>query len=238
MNAFHAKMLKLWLAISTQRLVEKEFSSTVAKISLYEPSTDKGLWLIGNRLKHLDIYKAIWLSPAQRMRNSIWLIYGRHFPWVLDVHTIGWANNSILVQQRFKPEEYYGIHIQKFCQWRAAPQTAEAFEIKFSFFLLKILFIRRDQPTCTLTHYSSAFEVLQRMYLTIIQECKNASAIKDAAYRDILQFIATRAVQEWYGDLRCEEKRLFKHKKLEDWKKSLMELRWVAVEIKTENSMK
>ena len=53
------------------------------------------------------------------------------------------------------------------------------------------------------------------------QECREASAAKDAAHRDTLQSVATRAVRERYRDLRREEKRLHKRKKREAERREL-----------------
>ena len=47
------------------------------------------------------------------------------------------------------------------------------------------------------------------------QECRDATAEKDSAYKATLQSVVTRAVMERYREKRREERRLFRRKKQE-----------------------
>ena len=227
------------------------FGSTVGKFSLHDVTSANGLRLIdfaaarnmvisSTRFQHLDIHKATWLSPDQRTRNQIdhVLIDGRHSSSILDVLTIRGANmdsDHFLVAAKVRTritstKKSPASNRRKFAIDKLqSPQTSEAFASQVSTLLAENPPLSDDINQ----HWESISQCMRTAAENVLgyyrplrndwydQECREAAAAKDAAYKDTLQSIATRAVRERYRELRREEKRLFRRKKREAERREL-----------------
>ena len=221
------------------------FGPTVGKFSLHDETTDNGMRLIdfaaarnmvvsSTRFQHADIHKATWLSPDQRTRNQIdhVVIDGRHASSVMDVRAIRGANidsDHYLVAAKVRTRLCAAKNIRSATQRKLdveklhSQRTADAFATRLSLLLTESN-PRLDDICAQWTHISrsirtAAEEVLgyhrPRRNQWYDQECRDATAVKDAAYRATLQSVVTRAVKERYREKRREERRLFRQKKRE-----------------------
>ncbi|XP_043064095.1 uncharacterized protein LOC122320085 [Drosophila ficusphila] len=201
---------------------EDIFGATVGRFSLHETTSSNGLRLIGfaaahnmvvrsTGFRHLDIHKATWLSPDRLTRNQIdhVVIDARHASSVLDVRSCRGPNID---------SDHYLVAAKIRTRLWVAKVARRG--------LLRRLDIGKLDQWALISHSlrTSAEEVIgfQRPPTRnpwYDQECRDAKAAKDAAYRRTLQAGATRAVVEVYRLRRRDEKRLFRRKKREHEKR-------------------
>ncbi|XP_043064519.1 uncharacterized protein LOC122320475 [Drosophila ficusphila] len=185
--------------------------------------------------RHLDIHKASWISPDRLTRNQIdhVVIDARHASSILDVRSFRGPNidsdhwlvaakvrtrlcvSKIVRRGLSRKPDFEKLHSQ---------QTKDAFSTRLAGLL--------SQPSpmpesisdmwAHISHslQASADEVLGFQGPPVRnpwydQECREATAAKDAAYQRTLQAGATRALVDAYRIRRKEEKRLFRRKKRE-----------------------
>ena len=232
---------------------EPIFGQTIGKYSLHAQTSDNGMRLIdfaaannmvvsSTRFPHLDIHKATWLSPDQRTRNQIdhVVIDGRHASSVLDVRTIRGANidsDHFLVAAKVRMRLSVANNVRNATQRKLdveklqSQRTADTFAARLSHLLSQST--QPDDISAQWDHISrsmrtAAEEVIgfhrHRRNQWYDQECRDATAIKNLAYRATLQSIVTRTVKERYRELRREERRLFKRKKREAEKRVCEEM--------------
>ena len=220
------------------------FGQTVGKFSLLTDNLDNGMRLIdfaaarnmvvsSTRFQHLDIHKATWLSPDQKTRNQIdhVVIDGRHASSVLDVRTIRGANidsdhylvaakvrTRICAAKKVPTGKRQKLAVEKL----RSQQTATAFANQVSRLLEEHPPQNdiEDRWRCISNSITTAAKNILGYHRPLRnswydQECREATAAKDAAYRATLQSVATRALRERYREKRREEKRLIRRKKRE-----------------------
>ncbi|XP_060665791.1 uncharacterized protein LOC132798086 [Drosophila nasuta] len=185
--------------------------------------------------RHLDIHKASWLSPDRLTRNQIdhVVIDARHASNILDVRSCRGPNidsDHYLVAAKIRTR----LCVAKIARRSAlrrldigklqSQQAKNAFSTHVSGLLSRAPSIPQDisDMWALISHSlrASAEEVLgfQRPLTRnpwYDQECRDATAAKDAAYRRTLQAGATRAIVDVYRLRRRYEKRLFRRKKKE-----------------------
>ncbi|XP_060665319.1 uncharacterized protein LOC132797575 [Drosophila nasuta] len=185
--------------------------------------------------RHLDIHKASWLSPDRLTRNQIdhVVIDARHASNILDVRSCRGPNidsDHYLVAAKIRTR----LCVEKIARRSAlrrldigklqSQQAKNAFSTHVSGLLSRAPSIPEDisDMWALISHSlrASAEEVLgfQRPLTRnpwYDQECHDATAAKDAAYRRTLQAGATRAIVDVYRSRRRDEKRLFRCKKKE-----------------------
>ncbi|XP_051864351.1 uncharacterized protein LOC127566365 [Drosophila albomicans] len=185
--------------------------------------------------RHLDIHKASWLSPDRLTRNQIdhVVIDARHASNILDVRSCRGPNidsDHYLVAAKIRTR----LCVAKIARRSAlrrldigklqSQQAKNAFSTHVSGLLSRAPSIPQDisDMWALISHSlrASAEEVLgfQRPLTRnpwYDQECRDATAAKDAAYRRTLQAGATRAIVDVYRLRRRHEKRLFRRKKKE-----------------------
>ncbi|XP_051859298.1 uncharacterized protein LOC127565328 [Drosophila albomicans] len=185
--------------------------------------------------RHLDIHKASWLSPDRLTRNQIdhVVIDARHASNILDVRSCRGPNidsDHYLVAAKIRTR----LCVAKIARRSAlrrldigklqSQQAKNAFSTHVSGLLSRAPSIPQDisDMWALISHSlrASAEEVLgfQRPITRnpwYDQECRDATAAKDAAYRRTLQAGATRAIVDVYRLRRRYEKRLFRRKKKE-----------------------
>ncbi|XP_020806218.1 uncharacterized protein LOC110182509 [Drosophila serrata] len=185
--------------------------------------------------RHLDIHKASWLSPDRLTRNQIdhVVIDARHASNVLDVRSCRGPNidsDHYLVAAKIRTRlcvakvARRGLLRKLDIGKLQSQRTRDAFSTQVSGLLSRATPTPEDISNmwALISHSlrTSAEEVIgfQRAPTRnpwYDQECRDATAAKDAAYRRTQQAGATRAVVEVYRSRRRDEKRLFRRKKRE-----------------------
>ncbi|XP_043063419.1 uncharacterized protein LOC122319764 [Drosophila ficusphila] len=185
--------------------------------------------------RHLDIHKASWIAPDRLTRNQIdhVVIDARHASSILDVRSFRGPNidsdhwlvaakvrtrlcvSKIVRRGLSRKPDFEKLHSQ---------QTKDAFSTRLAGLLSQPSPIPESisDMWAHISHslQASADEVLGFQGPPVgnpwyDQECREATAAKDAAYQRTLQAGATRALVDAYRIRRREEKRLFRRKKRE-----------------------
>ena len=232
---------------------EAAFYPAIGKFSLHEETTDNGMRLIdfaaarnmvvsSTRFKHRDIHKATWLSPDQSTRNQIdhVVIDGRHVSSVLDVRSVRGANidsDHYLVVAKFRTRicranNARGSTLRKYdISKLQSQQTVTAYSARLSELLrqttgddIRSRWNHISHSICASAQEVLGFQSRRARNQWYDDECRMATAEKDAAYRKTLQSNATRAVREKYREKRREERRLFRRKKREQERREREEL--------------
>jgi len=221
------------------------FGPTVGRYSLHETSSSNGLRLIdfaaahnmvvsSTRFQHDNIHKATWQSPDQSTFNQIdhIVIDGRHASSILDVRSFRGPNidsDHYLVAAKVRTRIRVVRHARTSMQRKLdieklqSQETVNAFSARLSDLLSQssvdddigdmwghISHSLREAAQDTI-----GFKRPPQRNQWYDEECREASATKDAAYRRTLQSGATRAKHDVYRAKRREEKRLFRRKKRE-----------------------
>jgi sorting nexin-29 len=187
------------------------------------------------RYRHLNIHKATWLSPDRLTCNQIdhVVIDARHASSILDVRSCRGPNIDsdhylvaakvrarLCVAKISRQDMPRKLDIEKL----QSQQHRDAFSARLSGRLGQhppTPINTSDMWTCISTAINtSAVEILgfqrpPKRNSWYDQECREATAAKNAAYRRTLQAGATRAVVDIYRTRRRNEKRLFRRKKQE-----------------------
>ncbi|KPU81866.1 uncharacterized protein Dana_GF27359, partial [Drosophila ananassae] len=185
--------------------------------------------------RHLDIHKASWLSPDRLTRNQIdhVVIDARHASNVLDVRSCRGPNidsDHYLVAAKIRTRlcvakvARRGLLRKLDIGKLQSQRTRDAFSTQVTGLLSRATPTPEDISNmwALISHSlrTSAEEVIgfqrtPKRNPWYDQECRDATAAKDAAYGRTLQAGATRAVVEVYRSRRRDEKRLFRRKKRE-----------------------
>ncbi|XP_043065425.1 uncharacterized protein LOC122320881 [Drosophila ficusphila] len=189
--------------------------------------------------RHLDIHKATWLSPDRLTRNQIdhVVIDARHASSVLDVRSCRGPNidsDHYLVAAKIRTRLCVAKVARRGLLRRLDIGKLQSQQIRDAFSTQVSGLLSRTTPTpedisdqwALISHSlrTSAEEVIRFQRPPTRnpwydQECRDATAAKDVAYRRTLQAGATRAVVEVYSLRRRDEKRLFERKKREHEKR-------------------
>ncbi|XP_037957054.1 uncharacterized protein LOC119686977 [Teleopsis dalmanni] len=185
------------------------------------------------RFPHRDIHKATWLSPDQATRNQIdhFVIDARHASSVLDVRSFRGPNIdsdhylvAAKVRMRLSTANNVRSNVQKKLDVNKlrSRETAEAFAAQLSS-RLNNQPSRSDNAGRQWGHISHSlrttaedvlgFQRPPRRNQWYDEECRQATAAKNAAYKRTLQSAATRTVHEQYREMRKVERCLFRRKK-------------------------
>lgn len=188
------------------------------------------------RFRHLNIHQASWLSPDRLTRNQIdhVVIDARHASSILDVRTFRGPNidsDHYLVAAKVRTRLCVAKTSRRSMSRKLdidglqSQQIADAYSSRLSDLLSQSLPPDSVDTSHMWAHISHSLRTTAEEVLGFQrppprnpwydQECREAAAAKDAAYRRTLQAGATRAVVENYRTRRRTEKRLFRRKKRE-----------------------
>lgn len=184
---------------------------------------------------HLDIHKATWLSPDRLTRNQIdhVVIDARHASSILDVRSCRGPNidsDHYLIAAKVRTRLCVAKISRQSMQRKLDIEKLQSQRHKDAFSTR--LTGQLDQLSSTTLNTKDMWTYISNAIRTSAveilgfqrpptrnpwydQECREAAAAKDAAYRRTLQAGATRSVVDVYKSRRREEKRLFKRKKRE-----------------------
>ena len=213
-------------------------------LRLIDFAAARNMVVCSTRFQHLDIHKATWLSPDRSIRNQIdhVVIDGRHASNVLDVRTFRGPNMdsdhylvAAKVRLRISASRIARSSAQRKLDVKKlrSQRTVESFSAQLSDKL-------RQSPSshddiggqwANISHSLRAtaetvlgFERPPKRNQWYDEECRAATAAKNAAYKRTLQSAATRAIVEDYRERRKDERRLFRRKKREQERREREEI--------------
>ncbi|XP_037928856.1 uncharacterized protein LOC119663271 [Teleopsis dalmanni] len=191
------------------------------------------MYVCSTRFPHRDVHKATWLSSDQATRNQIdhFVIDARHASSVLDIRSFRGPNIDsdhylvvAKVRMRLSTENTVRSNVQKKLDVSKlrSRETTEVFAAQLSS-RLNNQPSRPDNPGRQWGHISHSlhttaedvlgFQRPPRRNQWYDEECRQATAAKNAAYKRTLQSAATRTVHEQYREMRKVGRCLFRRKK-------------------------